>query len=91
MSKFGFNYDKSKKKIKTFPFVIHTLDGFTIDTDCDLDDVHVQKRNPYNGYHYTAIMALVDVSKNKNSYHRMQLLASDDEKRYENKCNDEKV
>lgn len=38
--------------------------------------------NSYHGYHYTAIMALVDISTNKNSYHRMQLLASDDEKRY---------
>lgn len=58
------------------------LDGVTIDVDCDLKDVHVYRS--CHGYNFVANMALVDIAKNKNSYCRMQLLESDDEKQYEN-------
>lgn len=68
---------------KLFSVVIPISDGITIDADCKLENVHVHSQ--FAGYNYMAIMALVDIPKDKNSYHRMQLLVSDDEKRYEKK------
>lgn len=78
-----FEYIFTWPQWKLFSVDIHISDGITIDSDCKLENVHVY--SPYSGYNYMAIMALVDIPKNKNSYHRMQLLVSDDEKRYEKK------
>lgn len=58
------------------------LDGMAIDADCNLENVHVHRL--YHDHFYVATMTLADISQNKNSYHRMQLLESDDKKRYEN-------
>lgn len=55
------------------------LDGSAIDADCDLEGVHVYQTRHVT---YAAIMSLVSITENKNSYHRMQLLESDDEKQY---------
>lgn len=54
------------------------LGGDAVDPECGLvDNVHVYSAK-INGkiVHYSIILGLVDVERNKNSYYRMQLLES---------------
>lgn len=55
-------------------------DGKAIDPDSGLDDVaHVYKRE---NVLYTSVLGLADIKKNKNSYFKLQVLQSDDLRRY---------
>lgn len=53
-------------------------DGMVFDAECNLKNVHVYSNGNIN---YIAILSLVDIASNKNSYYRMQLLQSNDLKR----------
>lgn len=54
------------------------LDGSAVDPDSKLADVaHVYTEGKLK---YFAILGLVDISKNKNSYYKIQLLEADDRK-----------
>lgn len=70
---FDFNCD-----ISTVFFFVRNIDGIAIDPECKLKKVHVYCRDDLR---YVAVMALVDIVENKNSYYRIQLLESDDMKR----------
>lgn len=54
-----------------------------IDAECDLKNAHVYCGAVHHRMKFfTALMTLVDIVLNKNSYHQIQLIESDDEKRY---------
>lgn len=50
----------------------------SVDAECKLKYVHVYRDGRLR---YSAVMSLVDIDQNKNSYYRMQLLESDNSKR----------
>lgn len=65
---------------KMFEIWIYDLDGAVIDPDSGLEDeAHVYKANEKL---YSVALDLVDLTphKDKNSYYKLQLLESDDDK-----------
>lgn len=54
-------------------------DGIAVDPECHLDDfAHVYcEKFEKRTIKFSAILGLVDIQQNKNSFYRMQLLESD--------------
>lgn len=58
-----------------------SLDGSAVDPECGLaDNAHVYCGNAQErqDVKYSVVLGLVDIENNKNSYHRIQLLESDE-------------
>lgn len=69
-------YSKGSKKVAS----VKLKNGAAIDPDSGLSDVaHVYQRE---GVLYTSVLGLTDIQKNKNSYFKIQVLQSDDFRRY---------
>lgn len=71
---------KSPTKMNSV-FVFFFLDGSAVDPECGLaDNAHVYCGNALERQNvkYSAVLGLVDIENNKNSYYRIQLLESDE-------------
>lgn len=59
---------------------VKVKNGSAVDPGSDLsDEAHVYQRD---GILYNSVLALVDILKNKNSYHKIQVLQSDDLRKF---------
>ena len=66
-------------------FILFFTDGVVaVDEECQLENAHVYHGIVHGRFKFfTASMTLVDIVLNKNSYQLIQLIESDDKKRYD--------
>ena len=77
--KWKCKYSNMKVQSYIFNTTFIILDGSVVDPDSKLENIaHVYDQDRLN---YYAILDLVDIAANKNSYFKMQLLESDKEQK----------